>query len=76
MNLGDFASGIIQGILKLLPLDPFKDTIASFSQIPYLHYVNYFIPFSDILTIFAVWLGAYTLWLVYQAVARWLKLIK
>lgn len=76
MGLGDFVSGIIQAIIKLFPLDPFKDTIAGFSQIPFLHYVNYFIPFGDILAVFAIWLTAYGVYLIYQAIARWLKLIK
>lgn len=53
------AAGILVG---LLPASPFAPMIEAMGQIPYLSYVNWFLPIAQIATTAAAWavcMGAY-----------------
>lgn len=76
MVLSDFLSGIIDKIIKLLPLDPFKPIINNLATLPYLGWLNWFFPIGTFLTILTAWLAAITGFYIYMAIARWLKLIQ
>lgn len=75
----DFLSTIFQafaeGLKSVLPLSPFRDFLADFSSIPYLGWLNWFVPIDGILTVMAAWLGAVALFQLYSIVMRWLKVI-
>lgn len=75
MNIGNAFNGLLQNVVQLLPLSPFADFIDEFSDLPFLGYLNWFIPVRGILTVMAAWLGAVTLFYLYSVVARWVKLI-
>ena len=62
-------------ILSLLPLSPFVGVIDALEKIPYLGYINYFIPVGTMLKIGAAWLSAIAVFYLYSVVARWIKLI-
>lgn len=62
-------------IVALLPLSPFTDAIDSLAQVPYLGYINYFIPVGTCLKIGTAWLSAIALFYLYSVIARWVKLI-
>lgn len=63
-------------LLSVLPLSPFAGFIDSLEEIPYLGYLNYFIPVGTCLKIGAAWLSAIALFYLYSVVARWVKLIE
>lgn len=63
-------------ILSLLPLSPFVGFIDALEKIPYLGYINYFIPVGTMLKIGAAWLSAIAVFYLYSVVARWIKLIE
>lgn len=63
-------------IISLLPLSPFAGFIDSLEGIPYLGYINYFIPVGTMLKIGAAWLSAITVFYLWSVVARWIKLIE
>lgn len=63
-------------ILSLLPLSPFAEFIGSLEQVPYLGYINYFVPVGTCLKIGAAWLSAIALFYLYSVIARWIKLIE
>ena len=63
-------------VLSLLPLSPFKEFIDKLEDIPFLGYLNYFIPVGTCLKIGAAWLSAIALFYLYSVVARWIKLIE
>ena len=63
-------------VLSLLPLSPFKGFIDKLEDIPFLGYLNYFIPVGTCLKIGAAWLSAIALFYLYSVVARWIKLIE
>ena len=62
--LTDFANTL----LSVLPKSPF-------SNIPYLGWVNWFIPFRDFIYIGGLWLTVIGLFYIYQIIMRWIKVI-
>lgn len=65
----------LSAILSVLPLSPFASVIDSLEQLPYLGYINYFVPVGAILKIGTAWLTAIALFYLYSVLARWIKLI-
>lgn len=63
-------------IVLLLPLSPFAAYIDSLEQVPYLGYLNWFVPVGTCLKIGAAWLSAIALFYLYSVIARWIKLIE
>lgn len=62
-------------VLNLLPTSPFSDFIDSFSAMPFLGYLNWFVPVGAMLKIGTAWLAAIALFYLYSIIARWIKLI-
>ena len=67
---------LLSVILSLLRLSPFADAIDNLSQLPYLGYLNYFVPVGTFLKIGTAWLAAIALFYLYSVLARWIKLIE
>lgn len=65
----------LSGLLSLLPLSPFTEIISSLEAMPFLGYINWFIPVGSFLKIGSVWLAAIGLYYLYSVIARWVKLI-
>lgn len=63
-------------IVSLLLLSPFAAYIDSLEQVPYLGYLNWFVPVGTCLKIGAAWLSAIALFYLYSVIARWIKLIE
>lgn len=66
---------LAEKVISFFPDDPFVDIVDSFSDLPYLSYLNWFIPVKDSLIVFAVWLGAVGIYHAYSFIARHIKLI-
>ena len=64
-----------EGIASILPTSPFTPYIEAFGDIPYLGWLNWFVPFRAASKIFVGWLGAIALFYLYSIVMRWLKMI-
>lgn len=62
-------------LTTILPLSPFQQFLDKFSDIPYLPYLNWFVPISDILTVLAVWLVSVGGFYLYSILLRWLKVL-
>lgn len=60
---------------SVLPHSPFKDFLADFADIPYLGYLNWFVPVKGILVVMGAWLGVISLFHLYSIVMRWLKVL-
>ena len=67
---------LLSVLLHLLPLSPFADAIANLTQLPYLAYLNYFVPVGTFIKIGEAWLAAIALFYLYSVLARWIKLIE
>lgn len=75
MNISDAFGGLITRIVQLLPLSPFAGFLDQFANLPYLGYLNWFIPVRGMLTVMAAWLSAIVIFYLYSVIARWVKLI-
>lgn len=62
-------------IVRLLPTSPVQKFLSMFEDIPYLSYLNWFIPVSSILVVMEVWLSAIALFYLYSIILRWIKAI-
>lgn len=62
-------------LLKVFPLSPFRDIINSVDKMPFLGYINWFLPVSEMLAVASLWLAAITVYYIYSVIARWVKLI-
>lgn len=67
---------ILNQLLKLLPQDPIQPFFIRLGELPYLSYVNWFVPVGDILNITLAWVGAIAIFYIYQFVLRWIKAIQ
>lgn len=62
-------------LISLFPMSPFLPAIQDLGELPYLSYINWFIPIGDFLQIGVVWGAAVGVYYLYSVVARWIKLI-
>lgn len=62
-------------IITVLPLSPFREFLNDFSNVPYLGYLNWFVPVGGILKVLAAWLAAVTGFYLWSIVLRWLRAI-
>lgn len=67
---------LLDFVLKLLPLSPFDEIISSLEDMPFLGYLNWFIPIGTFIKIGAVWLTSITLFYMYSIILRWVKAIE
>ena len=66
---------ILNYVFSFLPVSPFTSVLEGMGGIPFLGYINYFIPIDKLLLITVTWLGAVSVFYVYQIVLRWIKAI-
>lgn len=69
--LVDFANTV----LSVLPKSPFTDLLNSFANIPYLGWLNWFLPIKDFIYIGGLWLAVIATFYMYQIIMRWVKAI-
>lgn len=67
--------GFLDALLSLFPTSPFVDFIADLSQLPFLGYLNWFVPVGEMLVVGVAWITAIGLYYLYSVIARWIKLI-
>lgn len=62
-------------LLNLFPLSPFTPYIAALQDLPYLGYINWFLPIGTFIKIGTAWLTAIAVYYLYMVIARWVKLL-
>lgn len=72
----DIVTQFLDTVLKVLPTSPFKDFINALGELPYLGYLNYFVPIGTFIKIGTAWLGAIALFYLYSIVLRWIRAIE
>ena len=76
----DFMTAIIEKfldwVLKLLPTSPFTSFIEACGNLPYLSWLNWFIPVGQMIAIGEAWLIAIGLFYLYSIVLRWIRAIE
>ncbi len=75
----DFAQDLWQNFvdtaLGLLPLSPVAEFTDYFSSLPYLGYINWFVPVGACVSIFAVWLACIAGYYLVSIILRWARVI-
>lgn len=72
----EIVTQFLDTVLKVLPTSPFRDFINSMEELPYLGYLNYFIPIGTFIKIGTAWLAAIALFYLYSIVLRWIRAIE
>lgn len=62
-------------VISLFPLSPFMPVIQELSSLPYLGYINWFVPIGDFIKIGTLWITAIGVYYAWSVIARWVKLL-
>lgn len=62
-------------IISILPTSPFNSFLSMFENLPFLSYLNWFIPVGTMVKVGLAWLGSIALFYVYSIIMRWIKMI-
>ena len=71
----ELVTTFLDWVLKLLPTSPFTEFINACSDIPYLGWLNWFIPVGQMIAIGEAWLVAIGLFYMNSIVLRWIRAI-
>lgn len=63
-------------IISVLPKSPVQQFLNSFNDLPYLQYLNWFIPISSVIVVLEAWLVAIAIFYLYSLILRWVKAIE
>lgn len=66
---------LLQPVLSLFPLSPFKPVIDELGSLPFLSYINWFLPIGDFITMGTLWLTAIAAYYAWSIIARWVKIL-
>lgn len=66
---------VLNGIFSFLPKSPFLGVMEYIDEIPYLEYICYFVPVTEIVAITTAWISAVAVFYVYQIILRWIKAV-
>ena len=72
----EMIDALLDWVYGLMPLSPFTPYIQELGKLPYLSYLNWFVPVKNLIVIGNAWLLAIFLWYFYGIVLRWLKAIE
>lgn len=72
----EIVTKFLDWVLALLPTSPFTAYIDAFEKIPFLSYLNYFIPVSTFIGIGEAWLVAVGVFYLYSIILRWIRAIE
>lgn len=75
LDMKNLLDKFLQAVLSLFPLSPFQEVIQELGSLPYLGYINWFVPIGDFVKIGTVWLAAIAAYYAWSIIARWIKLI-
>lgn len=70
MKLVNFISLSLCSLITKLPLSPFKVLLADIGEIPFLGFINYFIPFDFAVSALSVWAPCMLAWRGYRLAKR------
>lgn len=65
----------LSNVLDLLPDSPFADLATQVSSLPYIGWLNWFVPVGAIVTTFAIWVSAIIVLYIGSIVLRWMKVL-
>lgn len=72
----NFLNEFLEVVLKILPTSPFQSYLKTASNIPYLSWLNWFLPVDKIIAIGQAWLMAVGTFYLYSIILRWIRAIE
>lgn len=75
LDMKNLLDKFLQAVLSLFPLSPFREVINELGSLPYLGYINWFVPIGDFVKIGTIWLAAVAAYYAWSIIARWIRLI-
>lgn len=72
----ELVNQFLEALLSLLPRSPFREFFAEFQELPFLPFLNWFLPVQAMANIFRLWLVAVGLYFVYNLIMRKVGLIQ
>lgn len=70
-----FLKSIVSWAVSFLPHSPFTAFLDAMESLPYLNYLNWFIPVSTFIAIGEAWLVAIGIFYSWSIVLRWIKAV-
>lgn len=77
LDLSGFTSifnQVYQSIINFLPGSPFQALVPIF-KLPYLAYLNWFIPVTEMLAVFQAYLAVLAVLYIYKALMKFIKIL-
>lgn len=71
----DLLDKFLQLVLSLFPLSPFAPVISELESLPFLGYINWFLPIGDFIAMGTLWLTAIAAYYAWSIIARWVKIV-
>lgn len=72
----EIVTQFLNAVLSLLPRSPFVSVLESMDKLPYLGYLNYFVPIGTFISIGQAWLVAIGIFYLYSIILRWIRAIQ
>lgn len=68
---------LVNAIVSVLPVSPFPKMLEGLHEtlLPYLGWLNWFIPMGTIEALFVAWTAAIVIWYAWRALASWLHMV-
>lgn len=78
MQISEFGVKVIilSTVLSLLPTSPFVGFNNLIAQIPYLNYLNWFIPIPEIIVVMETWLSIVTVYYTLLFIMNYVGILK
>ncbi|MCL2051209.1 MAG: hypothetical protein FWG91_05730 [Lachnospiraceae bacterium] len=74
-GLKGFLDAVVDTALNVLPISPFTEHIDALAELPYLGYLNWFVPVGALVAIGTSWLVAIGIYYAIMIILRWVKAI-
>lgn len=71
-----FINGMLGKVLFFLPDSPMPKFIEFIGDIPFLNYINWFIPFDAFVSIGSLWLLCVAGYYIYSIILRWARAVE
>lgn len=72
----EIVTKFLDWVLGLLPTSPFVAYIDALENVPFLAYLNYFVPVSSFVAIGEAWLVSVGIFYLYSIILRWIRAIE
>ena len=63
-------------LMGVLPISPFRSWIDYLRGVPYLGYINWFIPMKTVMGVTASWIAAIATYYTFSAILRWMRMVE